>query len=150
MLIPLLMSEKSGNSTDDLMMLMMMQTMGNSPVGMTQMMPFIMMKDKTETDSLLMMVLLSSMSGGMNSQQGFDNSFNMLLPLLLGNDCKSGDTACEQKQTNMLVMMMAMQSQGPNSQMGPNMMIPLLLMKDDKNNENLMFYMMTSMNKAAC
>ena len=50
----------------------------------------------------------------------------------------------------MMVMMMAMQSQAPNTQMGPNMMLPMLLMEDDSNNENLMFYMMMSQNKQAC
>ena len=46
--------------------------------------------------------------------------------------------------------MMAMQSQAPNSQMGPNMMLPLLLMDDSSNNENLMFYMMMSQQKPNC
>lgn len=152
-LMPLLLMDKGASNTtntDSLMMLMMMQTMGNNPVGINQMMPFIMMGNKTESDSLLMMVMLSSMSGGMSNQQGFDNSFNMLLPLLMKDDCAKTDTACQKKQTNMLVLMMAMQSQGPNTQMGPNTILPLLLMKDDKNNENLMFYMMMSQNRQAC
>ena len=33
--------------------------------------------------------------------------------------------------------------------MGPNMMLPLLLMDDDSDNENLMFMMMMSQNKPA-
>ena len=34
-----------------------------------------------------LMVLMSSMTGGMDSQQGFDNNFNMLLPMLMaGSD----------------------------------------------------------------
>ena len=43
-----------------------------------------------------------------------------------------------------------MQSQAPDSQMGPNMMLPLLLMDDSSDNQNLMFYMMMSGNKQAC
>jgi len=82
-----------------------------------------------------MMVLLSSMSGGMNSQSGFDNSFNLLLPMLLMNDT-------ETDSSSMLVLMMAMQSAAPGSGMGSNMLLPLMLMDDSGSNEDLMFYMM--------
>ena len=47
-------------------------------------------------------------------------------------------------------MMMSMQSQAPNTQMGPDMMLPMLLMDDSSDNESLIFYMMMSQNKAAC
>ena len=110
MLMPMLMMGDEEGSSDDLMMLMMMQSMGNSPVGMNQMMPFLMMNDKSEDDSLMMMVMLSSMTGGMESQQGFDNNFNMMLPMLL-NDCEDDDDECAKKQQNMMIMMMSMQSQ---------------------------------------
>ena len=101
MLLPLLMSED--NSTDDnLMMMLMMQSMGNQPIGMSQMMPFMLLSDKSDDSTLLMMVMMNSMTGGLNTQQGFDNNFNMLLPLLL-EDCTSGDAACEKKQKNMMV-----------------------------------------------
>ena len=56
------------------------------------------------------MVMMNSMTGGMSSQAGFDNNFNMLLPILL-NDCDESDADCKKKQKNMMVMMMAMQSQ---------------------------------------
>ena len=69
MLMPMLLSGDGSNS-DDLMMLMMMQSMGNNPVGMNQIMPFMMMDESSDDDSLLMMVMLSSMTGGMNTQQG--------------------------------------------------------------------------------
>ena len=39
--------------------------------------------------------------------------------------------------------------QAPNTQMGPNIMLPLLLMDDDSSNENLMFMMMANQNKPA-
>ena len=100
LLLPLLMSD---NSTDDnLMMMLMMQSMGNQPIGMSQLMPFMLMSDKSDDSSLLMMVMMNSMTGGLNEQQGFDNNFNMLLPLLL-DECASGDAACEKKQKNMMV-----------------------------------------------
>ena len=83
MLMPMLMmgnSEGSDNSTtDNLMMLMMMQSMGNNPVGMNMMMPFLMM-DESEDDSLLTMVLMNSMTGGMNTQV-----FLLLLAILTKN-----------------------------------------------------------------
>jgi len=97
----------------------------------------------------LMMVMLSSMTGGMETQQGFDNNFNMMLPMLL-SECDGDDEECEKKQKNMMVMMMSMQSQSPNTQMGPKMMLPMLLMNDESDNGNLMFYMMMSQNKAQC
>ena len=33
--------------------------------------------------ALLLMVILNSMTGGLDSQSGFDSNFNMLLPLLM-------------------------------------------------------------------
>ena len=74
----------------------------------------------------------------------------MLLPMLMQEDCTENDTECEKKQKNMMVMMMSMQSQAPNTQMGPNMMLPMLLMDDNSSNENLMFYMMMSQGKPDC
>ena len=43
--------------------------------------------------------------------------------------------------------MMAMQSQAPNTQMGPETMLPLLLMDDSSDNQNLIFYMMMGQQK---
>ena len=74
----------------------------------------------------------------------------MLLPMLMQEDCADEDTECEKKKTNMMVMMMSMQSQAPNTQMGPKTMLPMLLMNDDSNNENLMMYMMMSQGKQEC
>ena len=65
----------------------MMQSMGNSPVGMDMILPFLMMDQQDSDSNLLLMVMLNSMTGGMNSQQGFDNNFNMLLPLMMQKDC---------------------------------------------------------------
>ena len=70
--------------------------------------------------------------------------------MLMQEKCAENDTDCEKKQKNMMIMMMSMQSQSPNSQMGPNMLLPMLLMDDDSNNENLMFYMMMSQGKQEC
>ena len=45
---------------------------------------------------------------------------------------------------------MAMQSQAPNTGMGPDILLPLLLMEDSSDNQNLMFYMMMSANQKGC
>lgn len=57
----------------------------------------------------------------------------------------SGSNGIDKK---MMIMMMAMQSQAPETAMGPNMLLPLMLMDDDSDNENLLFYMMMSQNNA--
>ena len=73
-------------------------------------MPLLLLDDSSDSDSLLLMVMMNSMTGGLNSQSGFDSNFNMLLPLLM-SDCADSDADCKKKQKNMMVMMMAMQSQ---------------------------------------
>merc|ERR1712150_181933 len=105
----------------------------------------LMMDDDSEMDSVLLMVMLSSMTGGMNTQQGFDNNFNMLLPFLLMDD----DSA-DSDSMDLLVLMMAMQSQAPNSAFGTDMMLPLLLMDDSGDNETLLFFMMMGQGKTKC
>ena len=54
--------------------------------------------------------MMNSMTGGLNSQSGFDSNFNMLLPILM-KDCDDADADCKKNQKNMMVMMMTMQSQ---------------------------------------
>ena len=70
--------------------------------------------DKNEKEMLSLMVLMNSLSGADKTQQGFDNSFNMLLPLLL-SDCE--DDACKKEQKNLMIVMMSMQSNAPGSAM---------------------------------
>ena len=71
------------------------------------MMPLLLLDDSSDDSSLLLMVMMNSMTGGLNSQSGFDNSFNMLLPMLM-KDCGDTDADCKKKQQNMMVMMMTM------------------------------------------
>jgi hypothetical protein len=70
MLLPMLMmgDESSNSSDDNLMMLMMMQFMGNQPIGLEMILPFLMSEEKNEDSEMLMMVLMNSMTGGMNTQ----------------------------------------------------------------------------------
>ena len=106
------------------------------------MLPFLMMDSESEDDSLLMMVLMNSMTGGLDSADGFANNFNMLLPMLLGGNDDEGDM-------DMLVLLMAMQSQAPGTAMGANSMLPLMMMDSESSNENLIFFMMM-MNGQQC
>ena len=62
-------------------------------------MPLLLIGDGDSDDSLLMMVLMNSMTGGLKSQSGFDSNFNMILPLLL-KDCADTDADCKKKQKN--------------------------------------------------
>ena len=110
------MSDDGNSTSDSLMLMMMMQTMGSQPIGMEQIMPLILLTDSDSDDSLLLMVMMNSMSGGLNSQSGFDSNFNLLLPLII-SDCVDSDVECKKKHKNMMVLMMAMQSQVKLSRM---------------------------------
>ena len=111
---------------------------------MNSMLPFLLMDSDSEDDSMLLMVLMNSMTGGLDSADGFGANFNLLLPMLLG-----GDDDDSEGDMDMLVIMMAMQSQAPGSAMGSNAMLPLMLMDSEGNNEDLIFFMMM-MNNQQC
>jgi len=64
----------------------------------------------------------------------------MLLPMLLGDEDSEGDL-------DMLVILMAMQSQAPGSSMGSNSMLPLLMMDQEGDNQTLLFFMMMNSNQ---
>jgi hypothetical protein len=64
MLLPMLMMGDESSNSDDLMMLLMMQSMGNQPLGMDMLMPHLMSQDNEQDSQLLMMVLMNSMTGG--------------------------------------------------------------------------------------
>jgi hypothetical protein len=160
-LLPLLLmasDSNNDNSTDPLMLMLMMQTMGGQgTVQMDTLLPLMLSSDSgAVNDDLMLMIMMSAMSGGLNSQQGkylqhqlilkfsgFDNNFNLMLPLLLGDDDSDIDT-------DLLVLMMAMQSQAPGTAMNTDMMLPLLLMNDGSDNQNLLFFMMMFNGKNRC
>lgn len=70
----------------------------------------------------------------------------MMLPLLLGDY----DSSDQNSTMDLLVLMMAMQSQAPNSAFGTDIMLPLLLMEDSSDNEALLFFMMMGQGKTKC
>ena len=53
---------------------------------MNTMLPFLLMEGEEDGDNLLLLVLMNSMSGGLDSSEGFSSNFNMLLPLLMGGE----------------------------------------------------------------
>ena len=69
--LPLLMMEDNSNtsSTDEMLAMMMFQSMGNSPIGMSQILP-LLMDDKIDDDAILMMLVMSSMASEMDCKQG--------------------------------------------------------------------------------
>ena len=131
--------------SDSLKTLLLLQTMseGNNGLDINSMMPFLLMEDSSDSDHLMKLVLMSSMTGGMDSSAGFENNFNMLLPLLLGSE--DGDKGDE----DMLFILLAMQSQAPGSSMNSSAMLPLLMMSSDSNNQELIMFM-AMMNNQNC
>ena len=86
--------------------------MGTQPINFQQIMPFMLLSDsdKSSDESLMLMVMLNSLTGGLSTETGFDSNFNMILPILM-KDCDDSDADCKKKQKNMMVMMMVLQSQ---------------------------------------
>jgi len=147
-LLPLMLMDKDEDRSDLMLMMMMQQFGGPGAVPMQQVMPYLMLFGNEEEDdpnSLLLMVLMSSMTGGMSSQQGFNNNFNMLLPLLLLQNDNGSDL-----DSDMLVLLLSMQSQAPATSMGPDKMLPLLLMDESADNQDLIVLMMMLGNKQPC
>jgi len=96
--------------------------------------------EDTESDSgLLAMVMMNSLTGGLTDPNKFDHDFNLLVPLAL-KDCEE-DEKCEKKKSDLMVVLMAMQAGNPNSPMSTESILPILLMKDSSNNQNLLMFM---------
>merc|ERR1711963_798713 len=94
-------------------------------------------------NNVLLMVMMNSMTGGMDTPQGFEHNFNLMLPLLILDDDNDSTTtttttttttSTDDNDMDLLVLMMAMQSQAPGSAMGANAMLPLLLMDEGSDN----------------
>ena len=123
--------------------LLLLQTMseGSNGLDINTIMPFLLMDDSSSSDDLLFMVMISSMTGGMDSADGFANNFNIILPLLLGSEDGF------ESDSDMLFILLAMQSQAPGSSMGSQAMLPLLMMDSDSNNQELIMFMAMMNNK---
>ena len=128
---------------EELKMLLLMQTMseGNNGLDIDLIMPYLVLKDESNDDeNLLLMVLMNSVSSELDSEDGFRDNFNLLLPLLLESD--NG-----QDNSDMLFILMAMQSQAPGTNVSSNTLLPLLLMDTESNNQLLIFFMAMMNNK---
>ena len=99
-------TDDSSSSNMKTMLLMQTMSQGNNGLDINAMLPFMLMDDSSDDDNMLLMVMLSSMFGGMDSADGFAHNFNMMLPMLMSE----GDDG-EEADTDMLVLLMAMQSQ---------------------------------------
>ena len=123
-----------------MIMFQMMAGAGHN-VGMEHLMHHILFEDEIH-DNPLFMILLQAMTGDVNHNQGFENAFNMMLPIALHEDCTVGDDACFKKQRDYLMIMLMMGAQTPNSGVSVNSILPMLLLDDDDNNELLIMFMM--------
>jgi len=90
------------------------------------------------------MVLLLSHESPL-TYSAYQNNFNMLLPLAM-IDCDEKTTdddkaKCEQDREKMIVILMAMQSNAPGSPVTSQQILPLLLMRDNQSNEELIIFM---------
>merc|ERR1712008_429163 len=131
------------DESDKLKTMIMFQMMAGAgqSVGMEHLLHHILLGDEIH-DNPLMMILLQSMTGHVNTHQGFDESFNMMLPLMMHEDCTDGDDACFKEQRDFLMMMLMMGAQTPNSGTSINSILPMLMMEGDDNNELLIMFMM--------
>ena len=120
-----------------------MQTLseGNNGLDLDVIMPFILMENDSDTDNLLLMVMMNSITGGMNSAYGSDQNFNVLLPLLFSDSSDGLDH-------DLLVLLLALQSMSPDTTMNTSSMLPLL-MEDKKSNTELVMFM-TMLNNQKC
>jgi len=63
---------------------------------------------------------------------------------------KARSEASRQNLFSFLKFIFNINLQAPGTAFGPDMMIPLMLMGNTDNNQELMFFMMTQMNNKAC
>lgn len=142
-LLPMMLAKETDESEKlkTMIMFQMMAGAGQSIGGMEHLMQHILLGDEIH-DNPLMMILLQSMTGHVNSHQGYDQAFNMMLPLVMHEDCATDDDACFKDQRDFLMMMLMMGAQTPNSGTSINSILPMLMMDDDDNNELLIMFMM--------
>ena len=117
--------------------MLLMQTMseGNDGLSFDTMIPFLLMENSSEQDELMLMVLMNSMTGGLESPEGFSQNFNILLPMLFSTETADGI------DQDLLVLLLALQSMAPNTAMGSSSMLPLLFSDESSPNHELIMFM---------
>ena len=120
----------SSKAMDKLKSILLIQIMsGQEIIPMEQMLPMLLLDaEYSDTNRYLMMTLMNVMDGEAKSSNGFNNNFNMLMPLLM-QKC-DGDDQCEKDKKDIGVILMAMQSVAPGSSVNSNSMAPLMMMDD--------------------
>jgi len=72
-LLPLLLfSDSDSGSDSNMKTMLLMQTMseGNRGLDMSTMIPFLLMEEDSDSDNLMMMVMMNSMMGGLDQPEG--------------------------------------------------------------------------------
>lgn len=110
-LIPLLMQD--GNSTEeDLLLLMLLDSMSSNADQIERLfLDGILRKfseEKEKHEMMLLTVLMNLLTGVTDNTYGFDNTFNMMLPIIL-EKCGKDDDKCKKRQKNLLVVLLAQQ-----------------------------------------
>ena len=83
-LLPLMLIDNVDAIDANMKTMLLMQTLseGNTGLDLDLMLPYLLMENESETDNLLLMVMMNAITGGMDTAHGFDQNFNVLLPLL--------------------------------------------------------------------
>ena len=145
-LLPLMLAkEKETDEKLKTMIMFQMMAGAGKHLDMNELLMHIMLEDKIE-DNPLMLILLQAMTGDVNTPSGYDNSFNLMLPMVLADDCTEATVtdkdACKKKQKDLMIMMMMMGAQTPNSGTSINSILPMMLMDDKDDNSMLIMFMM--------
>jgi len=126
--------------------LLLMQVMtGQQNIGVNNILPFVLLNDD-RSGNVLKFVLFNAMSGGLNSQNGFNSNFLILYKLM-----EDSSTAASDK-SDIALILFAMQAQNPSSALDSMSLVPFLLMDDNSNNEELILFLEISrqQNRANC
>jgi len=145
-------SARRRRSTDNLLgdeevkALLLMQVMTSQQnVGVNNILPFVLLNDD-RNGNVLKFVLFNAMSGGLNSQNGFNSNFFILYKLM-----EDSSTAASDK-SDIALILFAMQAQNPSSSVDSMSLVPFLLMDDSSNNEELILFLEISrqQNRSNC
>lgn len=74
---------------------------------------------------------------------GFNANFNMMMPFII-MDCKDGTpqdiSTCKSDRRDIMIIMLAMQTQAPGTTMHANSIVPLMMMSDKESNNDVILY----------
>jgi len=126
--------------------LLLMQVMtAQQNIGVDNILPFVLLEDD-RTGNVLKFVLFNAMSGGLNTQNGFNSNFFILYKLMEDSSTATSD------KSDIALILFAMQAQNPSSALDSMSLVPFLLMDDNSNNEQLILFLEIArqQNRANC